>query len=292
MTAEARLRHYAGVFDVVEVNASYYAVPDPRTVLRWVERTPAGFTFHVKAYGLLTGHHPRPQTLPADLRRLLPPDARRTRRGELDAAAFPPAAIDEAFRLFQAALAPLADAGKLGYVLFQLAPWVRYGPAWLDYLQALPERLPGWTIAVEFRDRSWVPEHADEVLGLLRGARLAHVVVDGPPTVNATPRLTAATAPTAVLRLHGRNVEGWLRQLQGGEPTVQEKYDYLYREDELVALLPEIEALAREAEQVFVSFNNNNRDFPVRNALMLKRLLGQASMPPPGQQGLPLDGRP
>jgi len=290
MTAEARLRYYAGVFDVVEVNASYYAVPDPRTVLRWVERTPPGFIFHVKAYGLLTGHHPRPQSLPADLLRLLPADVGRTKRGEVDAAAFPPSAIDEAFRLFRAALAPLAEAGKLGYVLFQLAPWVRYERRWLDYLQALPERLPGWTIAVEFRDRSWLPEHADEVLSLLRRARLTHVVVDAPPTVNAVPRLTAATAPTAVLRLHGRNVEGWLRQLRGEEPTVQEKYDYLYTEDELVGLLPEVEALAREAEQVFVSFNNNNRDFPVRNALMMKRLLGQPVAPPPGQQGLPLDG--
>jgi uncharacterized protein YecE (DUF72 family) len=292
MTPEARLRHYATVFDVVEVNASYYAVPDPRAVLRWVERTPPGFTFNVKAYALLTGHHPRPQTLPADLLRLLSPDARRTRRGEVDAAAFPPSAIDEAFRLFRAALAPLADTGKLGYVLFQLAPWVRYGHRWLDYLELLPERLPGWTIAVEFRDRSWLPEHTDEVLRLLRSARLAYVVVDGPPTVNAVPRLTAATAPTAVLRLHGRNVEGWLRQLHGGEPTVQEKYDYLYTEDELVALVPEIQALAREAEQVFVSFNNNNRDYPVRNALMMKRLLGQPVAAPPGQQGLPLDGPP
>ncbi|MGH7313139.1 MAG: DUF72 domain-containing protein, partial [Candidatus Rokuibacteriota bacterium] len=239
---------------------------------------------------LLTGHHPQPQSLPADLLRLLPADARRTRRGQVDAAAFPPSAIDEAFRLFRAALGPLAETGKLGYVLFQLAPWVRYEHRWLDYLLSLPERLPGWTIAVEFRDRSWLPEHADEVLSLLRRAQLTHVVVDGPPTVNAVPRLTAATAPTAVVRLHGRNVEGWLRQLRGEGPTVQEKYDYLYTEDELADLLPEVEALAREAEQVFVSFNNNNRDFPVRNALMMKRLLGQPVAPSPGQQGLPLDG--
>jgi len=292
MTAEARLRYYAGVFDVVEVNSSYYAIPDARTVLRWVERTPPRFTFHVKAYGLLTGHHPRPQTLPADLVRLLPADVRQTKRGEVDAAAFPPSAIDAAFRLFRAALAPLAETGKLGYVLFQLAPWVRYAHRWLDYVQALPERLPGWTIAVEFRDRSWLPEHADEVLQVLRRARLTHVVVDAPPTVNAVPRLTAVTAPTAVVRLHGRNVDGWLRQLRGEEPTVQEKYDYLYTQDELVALLPEVEALAREAEEVFVSFNNNNRDFPVRNALMMKRLLGQPVAPPSGQQGLPLDGPP
>jgi uncharacterized protein YecE (DUF72 family) len=288
MTPEARLRHYAGVFDVVEVNASYYAIPDARTVVRWVERTPPGFIFHVKAYSLLTGHHPRPQSLPAEIIRLLPDTARRTRRGEVDAATFPPSAVDEAFRLFRAALAPLAESRKLGYVLFQLAPWVRYESHWLDYVEALPERLPGWTIAVEFRDRSWLPEHTDEVLTMLRRARLANVMVDGPPTVNAVPRLAAVTAPVAVARLHGRNVDGWLRQLRGEEPTVQEKYDYLYTQEELTGLLPEIEALAREAEEVFVSFNNNNRDYPVRNALMMKRLLGQDVSPAP--QGLPLDG--
>ena len=67
MTAEARLRFYAGVFDVVEVNSSYYAIPDIRNTQRWVERTPPGFVFHVKAYSLLTGHHPRAETVPADL---------------------------------------------------------------------------------------------------------------------------------------------------------------------------------------------------------------------------------
>ncbi|MBI2014658.1 MAG: DUF72 domain-containing protein, partial [Candidatus Rokubacteria bacterium] len=79
----------------------------------------------------------------------------------------------------------------------------------------------------------------------------------------------------AVFRLHGRNAAGWLAQLRGEAPAVREKYDYLYTEDELRALLPEVERVADDAEQVFVSFNNNNRDYPVRNALMLKRLLGQ-----------------
>ena len=85
MSAEARLRHYAGVFDVVEVNSSYYAIPDIRNTQRWVERTPAGFIFHVKAYSLMTGHHPRAETLPADLVALLPKQPQRTRRGEIDA---------------------------------------------------------------------------------------------------------------------------------------------------------------------------------------------------------------
>jgi uncharacterized protein YecE (DUF72 family) len=76
---------------------------------------------------------------------------------------------------------------------------------------------------------------------------LAHVVVDAPLTPNAVPRVTTATAPMAVLRLHGRNAEGWLRQLHGKEPTVQEKYDYLYSPQELEQLLPEIRALEEEA---------------------------------------------
>jgi len=290
MSSEARLRFYAGVFDVVEVNASYYAIPDVRTVARWVERTPPGFLFHVKAWAPMTGHHARPQSLPADVGRLLPPSPPLTRRGDVDAAAFTSRALDAAFRLFAASLEPLAEAGKLGYVLFQFAPWVRYAPARLDYLASLPGRLPGHRIAVEFRDRSWFPDHGDETLAALRAARLAHVVVDGPEAAGAVPRVTAVTAPLAVVRLHGRNAEGWLRQLRGEEPTVREKYDYLYSEDELRALLPEMAALEREAEEVFVSFNNNNRAYPVQNALMMKRLLGQPVAAPRGQGRLPFGG--
>jgi uncharacterized protein YecE (DUF72 family) len=285
MSAEARLRHYASVFDVVEVNSSYYAIPDIRNTQRWVDRTPADFVFHVKAYSLLTGHHPRAETVPADLTALLPTSSRRTRRGEIDATSFSPEAVDRAFHLFRTAVRPIAEAGKLGYVLFQFAPWVHFDSTRLDYLASLPARLPGWTIAIEFRHRSWLPDHLDETLRALTDARLAHVIVDAPPAGHVIPRVTTATAPTAVFRLHGRNAQGWLRQLRGEEPSVREKYDYLYSEGELRALLPEIEAVGEETEEVFISFNNNNRDYPVKNALMMKRLLGQ----PTPNESTPLD---
>jgi len=288
MSAEARLRYYASVFDTVEVNSSYYAIPDIKNTVRWVERTPLGFVFHVKAYALLTGHHPKPESLPAELQALLPRQPGRTRRGEIEAASFPPEAVDAAFRLFRAAVTPLADAGKLGYVLFQFAPWVHFERARLDYLASLAERLPGWTIAVEFRHRSWFPEHAAEALAALGDARLAHVIVDAPIGAGTVPRVTASTAPTAVFRLHGRNADGWLRQLRGEEPAVREKYDYLYSEAELRELLPEIGRIGEEAEQVFISFNNNNRDYPVQNARMMKRLLGQ----PVGEPRAPADSLP
>jgi uncharacterized protein YecE (DUF72 family) len=287
MTSEARLRFYAESFDAVEVNSSFYAIPAARNVLRWAERTPPGFVFHVKAYAPMTGHHPRVETLPADVQAMLPARVARTHRGEIMSTSLPPPALDSIFRQFRAALTPLEDAGKLGYVLFQFAPWVRFARAHLDYLETLPARCPGWRVAVEFRDRSWFPDHGDETLTVLRRAGLAHVVIDGPPLAQAMPGVVARTAPWSVFRLHGRNGNGWLRQLRGEEPTVREKYDYLYSEEELRGLVRDVEAIAQEAEDVFVSFNNNNRDYPVRNAGMMKRLLGlaTASEPPRASSG-------
>jgi uncharacterized protein YecE (DUF72 family) len=289
MSADARLRWYARFFDTVEVNSGYYAIPDVRNAQLWTARTPDGFLFNVKAYSLLTGHHPKPQTLPAALQRLLPARPKRTPRGEIEHASFGADAMDVTFALFRAALEPLATARKLGYVLFQFAPWVHFDDGWLEYVRRLPAHLPGGTVAVEFRHRSWFPEHAVETLEALRAARLVHTIVDGPTEAGSVPRITTATAPIALFRLHGRNVEGFRRQLRGEEPAVREKYDYLYTEPELREFASEVEQLEEETERIFISFNNNNRSYPVRNALAMKRLLGQRVDVPPALAG-PLSG--
>src|SRR5918911_3209246 len=84
MSAEARLRYYSRFFDTVEINSAYYAIPDARNARLWAKRTPPGFLFNVKAYSLLTGHHPSAETLPADVEVLLPERPRLTHRGEID----------------------------------------------------------------------------------------------------------------------------------------------------------------------------------------------------------------
>ena len=275
MSAEERLRYYAAAFDTVEVDSSYYALPSARNAALWVERTPPGFLFNVKAYSLMTGHHPRADALPADLRAMLPAAPKTTRRGEIDRAVFPPEALDRCFALFREALRPLAEAGRLGYILFQLAPWIRFSEGTLAYLETLSDRLPGWTVAVEFRDRSWIPGHTTEVFDTLAKAKVATVCVDAPDTPNAIPRVLEATTDSAILRLHGRNAAGWLAQLHGDEPAVQEKYDYLYSDDELVELIQDARVLGAKARRVFIVFNNNNRDYPAQNALAVRRFLGQ-----------------
>ena len=60
----------------------------------------------------------------------------------------------------------------------------------------------------------------------------------------------------------------------GREPSVAEKYDYLYGPDELRDLARRVRAFGGHARRVAVTFNNNNLDYPVRNGLDLKRLLG------------------
>ena len=67
-SAEDRLRYYAERFDTVEVDSTYYGLPSERNAELWAERTPPGFVFHIKAFGMLTRHGIRPQQLPVPLR--------------------------------------------------------------------------------------------------------------------------------------------------------------------------------------------------------------------------------
>jgi len=63
-SAEERLRYYASLFPMVEVDSSYYAIPAPQTAHLWAERTPRNFTFNVKAFRALTGHRFRRRCFP------------------------------------------------------------------------------------------------------------------------------------------------------------------------------------------------------------------------------------
>jgi uncharacterized protein YecE (DUF72 family) len=174
----------------------------------------------------------------------------------------------------------LRKANKLGYVLFQLAPWITYSQAALDGLASLPKALPETTIAVEFRHRSWFGTRTDQMLSFLRDHGLAHVTIDGPRTRAAVPSLPALTTETAVLRLHGRNFAGFLKQLQGKSPTVAEKYDYLYKPSELEEISKTAGALNGKAERVHLAMNNNRGDYPAINGMQLKQMLLEDWRPP------------
>lgn len=266
-SVDARLRYYAAQFPLVEVDSSYYGLPSERNARLWVERTPPGFLFDVKAFRLFTQHQTPPEALPADVRAAL---------GDLGGKNVyyrdvPEELREELWRRFRAALTPLQQAGKLGVVVFQFAPWFTYGRERLAHILACAGKLPGFRLAVEFRNRSWFGSHAEALLAFERAHGLAHVIVDEPQGTSASiPAVWEVTCrEVAVVRLHGRNRETW--QKKG--LTAAERLNYLYDEVELGELMANIRPLARQAGQMHVLFNNCYSNFAQRNALELQTLL-------------------
>lgn len=270
MNSEDRLSWYSEFFNFVEVNATYYTLPNEKIVALWDKRTPQSFLFGIKAWGLMTGHNVKIDLLPHEFRKLLPNSISLNKRGEIEHQQFPSSALDLAYERFKDAIKPLADSGKLGYILFQFAPWIRYGKTALDYLSSIPERLPGYPIAIEFRHESWIPARTKEVLKFLSERRISCVAVDAP----WMPRIMEPTSSIFVIRCHGMNIDGWQAQLRGEEPTVAEKYDYLYSEKEVRNLVDSIRTL-QSVSRVFVVFNNNRRNYPIINGLQFRRILGE-----------------
>jgi uncharacterized protein YecE (DUF72 family) len=125
------LGHYAAQLNTVEVNFTFRQLVKETTIQNWIQETPAHFRFGVKAHQVIT-----------HIKRL---------KGTED---FVPR--------FLATIEPLASAGKLGPVLFQLPPNLKADTALLkDFLALLPRTLPA---AFEFRHDSWFSDATWELL--------------------------------------------------------------------------------------------------------------------------------
>ena len=270
VTAKERLAWYAQHFSTVEVDSTFYRVPDEGMVQGWADRTPDGFVMHVKAFGLMTRHPVRLEQLPPDLREGMPLD----HRGRVDR---PPRELRAlVFRAFLEALEPLRQAGKLGGVLFQLPPYVVPRPASFDYLEWAHEQMDGDEMLVEFRHRDWfAEEHRTEVLAWLEERGMSYVTVDAPRLEggNVPQTVVAVTGPTAYVRFHGRNAATWNKR--GGGAS--ERFDYLYGPEELEEWVEPLRELASTAQRTYAFFNNNNQTNGVAQAPsgaeLLRRLL-------------------
>jgi uncharacterized protein YecE (DUF72 family) len=276
MSAEERLRYYASIFPVVEVDATYYHPPTQDLAGLWVRRTPADFRMDIKAYSLFTQHPTAVKSLWDDVAEHLPPEREDEQSAYLSH--LPDPAVDLAWEHFADALLPLHSAGKLGAVFFQFPPWFVPRRASREYLRELPQRLPEYQLAVEFRNRRWLaePEDRRRTLELLEDAGLAYVCVDEPQGfASSVPPTLAVTADLAVLRFHGHNRENW--QKKGITPA--ERFRYLYSEQELAEWAPRVQEVADQARETHVLFNNCYRDYGVTNARQLALLLGQGLQP-------------
>ncbi len=271
-TAEDRLRFYAAQFNTVEVDSTYYAIPAERNAGLWRARTPAGFVFNIKAFAWLTQHRTDATRLPKEIKALLPAAKRTERR-----LGFPGAeALDLAFGMFWSALGPLqradpAAGGTLGIILFQFPPYFVKKSSNLDYLASLPERMPGGSLAIEFRHPSWVLEaERAATMRFLREHGLYYVSVDAPDDKSIVPSFMDATGEQAYVRFHGRNREAWFKK----SATAAERFKYLYAERELAEKAAQLKSLGdRGVRRAFVIFNNCYRNFGIMNATTMANML-------------------
>jgi uncharacterized protein YecE (DUF72 family) len=267
-TAEGRLRHYAGYFDTVEIDSTYYAIADIKNTYLWVERTPDNFIFHIKVYGALTGHGIDPKTLPKDIFNLLP-EKDKTEKYIYVKESFLLKTVAERFR---EALTPLMKSQKLGVLIYQFPPWFQYKTANLDYILNCKELIQGLPVAVEFRHGSWLePDRLDSVLHFLREHQLTYITADAPQYGNlaTVPFLPDTTTDIAYFRFHGRNKENWLKR--GIETSL--RYAYLYSDDELKEFIPSVQEVNKRTKVTYAMFNNCHGSSAIRNALRLKELL-------------------
>lgn len=275
MAAKDRLPWYAERFETVEVNSSFYAIPEQGTVARWSEVTPADFLFDYKLHKALSRHSAELQSLPPDLRDGVETTARGRVRltPELESAL-----LDRTLE----AVAPLEQAGKFGSFLLQLTPAFSPQKHRLDELAPLVEHLAPRPVAIEFRHRGWVEErHAEDTLEWLREHDAAFVAVDAPKEVHVPimPDVDAVTRDDlAYIRMHGRNAEGYLRG-----KSVAERFGWEYSDEELREIAQRVEGMAEQAAAVHVQFNNNRgRDAP-SSARRFRQLIGQDPGPAPDE---------
>ncbi|MFI5063623.1 MAG: DUF72 domain-containing protein [Streptosporangiales bacterium] len=264
-TPEKRLRFYARQFPLVEVDATYYALPAEQTAATWAARTPAGFTFNVKAFSLFTQHPTRVAALPKDLR----PAVEKTGKDRVYLKDVDPGVADEAWQRFLAALEPLRQAGRLGAILLQFPPWFPISRARKEYIVSCAERVAPDRVCVEFRNQTWMtPDNQEETLGFLAEHGLPYVCVDMPQGYrDSIPPVVAATAPDlAVVRMHGHSGR-WESK------DIHERFGYRYTDGELKEWAPKVAALARDADDTHVLFNNCYRDYAQANAQQLAALL-------------------
>jgi len=273
MPAGERLAWYAQRFEAVELNASFYAVPDRETVRRWVEKTPEGFTFDVKLHRLLSRHSATLDSLPPALRER----AKTTPRGRVLLEPEIEQALTEELLY---AIEPLEQAGKLGALLLQCTPGFKPKKSSLEELEPLVSAIAPRRLALELRHRGWVEdEQLSETLAWCSEHGVAFVCVDAPPGdhFSIMPAVDAVTRDDlAYFRIHGRDTHGYLTG-----KSVAERFGWVYGDEELEEVAGRIHTLAEEAREVHVLFNNNRDDDAPSAARRFRALLGQDPGPPP-----------
>jgi len=231
-----KLQYIARYFDCIELNSSFYRIPDIRLSRSWAERLSDNpdFKFTVKVWQRFT--HERK------------------------------AGRDELLR-FTESFEPLIKHGKFGAFLLQF-PWsFRNDPKNREYVSKLGSLFSEYPTAVELRHGSW---SSPEVWELLSGCKLSFCNIDQPLIGDSIPPTSVSTdGRLGYIRLHGRNRKNWFRREAGRD----ERYDYLYSMEELKGWVNGARKILANVKALFMITNNHFRGQALANAFQLKSIL-------------------
>ena len=270
-SAEDRLRFYATRFPVVEVDSTYYALPNRRTSEAWVERTPEDFVFDIKAHALMTGQPTELNRLPKAIKEELPSELKEKKR--IYRKDVPEELLDAVYKQFREALGPLIEAEKLGAVFVQFPKWVFPSHEARELILETRQRLD-LPIAVEFRHGSWFNEkNAERTVKFLEDNKVPYVAVDEPQGFKSSvpPVIVPTSSELAIFRFHGRNAESWEKK----NITPAERFRYLYDEDELADWTPKIASVANKTKETHAVYNNCFSNYGTTNAQEAAKLLAE-----------------
>ncbi|REH74437.1 DUF72 domain-containing protein [Staphylococcus felis] len=243
-----KLLTYSSHFPIVELDASYYAIQPERNILKWINETPKRFKFVVKIHQALTLH--------ADYRDFA-------------------TSMDALFNQFSEMIVPLQKANKLAMILVQFPPWFDCNTKNVQYIRYVKSKLEQYPICVEFRHQSWFEgDMKERTLSFLTENQLIHSVCDEPQVGEGSiPFVNRITHTKALVRLHGRNINGWRKQDMTDQEWRDVRYLYQYSEKELQELANKIVVLNQKADTVYIIFNNNSGGHAAGNAKQLQQLL-------------------
>ena len=240
------LRYYAEHFDTVEVNSTFYRMPDAGMVAKWAERTPADFQFAIKLYQKFT--HPDMYLASAGARDWT------LSLGDVDA--------------FRAGIAPLNDAGKFAALLVQFPTSFHSDITTREYLSWVLEMFAGYPLAVELRHASWFATDAGTHERLSNGG--ASLVIADSPEMSSEAISLEIASELIYLRLHGRNAANWWSHEQS-----EDRYNYLYSPAELAPFAATASEASEAGRKVMAFMNNHFSAKAVANAAILRSQLGQ-----------------
>ncbi|MCE5330286.1 DUF72 domain-containing protein [bacterium] len=230
--ANGYLEYYSRFFNTVEINSTYYSLPNSYLFYNILKKTPEKFLLSCKAHSSMT--HERN-------------------------------ADDVVFKSFLNALDPLMQTDNLGVVLFQFPYSFYFNNLNLRYIEKVKNKFKEIDIACEFRNSSWIN---NKTLKFLEGLNIGFCNVDEPELPKLLPATNFVTSEIFYLRFHGRNALKWWNCKEAFE-----RYDYMYKKEELEEWLPKIHEASKKVKKVLIYFNNHYKAKAVKSADLLIDLL-------------------